>query len=103
MSETPSKKVSTGKSVANSKRVTATTGDKAPAKKAAPKKAAPKVTKAEAVNAVDKAVKVVEDNKGTVKRVAKKIDPALTDAQLEVVLNEVPGFWAKIKSFLLGK
>lgn len=98
MANTPSKKVGPAKAAGTSKKVTASTD------KPAPKKAPAKKTTAKTVaKEVDAVIKIAEANPETVKKVAKatakKAGITVTDAEVEAVLKEAPGIWAKIKGF----
>jgi hypothetical protein len=109
MSETPKKKTATKKAVSehgsayNKPAKTANTTPKKavpakPAKKAAVKKATAK----KVVDAVDAVVALGESNPDLFKETVETIDPSVTDSQVAEVLTKAPGFWAKIKQFLLG-
>lgn len=96
MGET-SKKVSTGSSVANSKRVKATST--APKKTAA--SAPKKVSKKQVADTGDAVVKAAKQNEALIEEVVSKATKGkVSKKQVEAVIEEAPGFWAKLKAFL---
>ena len=95
-----SKKITTGKSGA-SKKVAAT---KPVAKKAATAKKSTtpkKVTKKQVADAGDAVVKAAKANKGLIEdTVVKATNGKVTKAEVGTAIDQAPGFWARVKSFL---
>lgn len=102
MSETPKEKKTVRKPVnehASSYDKPAKKANPAP-KKAVPAKPAKKTTTAKVVDAVDAVVTFGEENPEVFKDAVKAVEPSVTDAQLETVLEDVPSRWVRFKKFL---
>lgn len=102
MSDTP--KLRTGsnasgkaKTTANPKRTTAAKKAQDPAKKTAPRKRA---TKKDVAAVVDETLVLVDENKRTVRKVAKAVDKNLTDAQVDERVSAVKRWWLQVKKYL---
>lgn len=96
MGET-SKKVSTGKSVANSKRVKASGSTPAPESKPAAKR----VTKKQIADTGDAVVKAAKKNEALIEDTVSAVTKGkVSKKQVETVIEQAPGIWARLKAFL---